>query len=206
MGIRFKKSRTIFTIVTICLLVLLGAYSITLSVLNQKSNHYIKYTYLCMYITAPDYAGQPIQDSNVFDSAVTVNSDGSVTRRVYYWEYAAYKAYLQENAKQALQKMATEDGYEAFLGVKNSGDLKDITFTIDDIKYKNELGAADVSACVYPAFVYRIACGDVIDEDIIKIHLTDQDGNSFGDFSYPSDFDLIEIFTSHFENMFNFDF
>lgn len=200
------KTKKILKIIVICFAILFCIYSIALAILNQQSNHYIKYTYFGMYITAPDYMGQPIQDSDSFDSSVTVNSDGSVTRRVYYWEYAAYKEYLKDNAKEALQKMATEDGYEAFLGVKHSSDLKDITFTIDNKKYKNELGAADVSACVYPAFIYRIACGDDIDENIIKIHLIDADGNTCGDVSYPSDFNLFEIFTAHFENIFNFDF
>lgn len=200
------KAKKSFKIIAICLLVLFCAYSASLSILNSRTNHYIKYSYFGMYITAPDYMGQPIQNSDGFDSSVAVNIDGSVTRRVYYWEYAAYKEYLQKNAKEALQKMATANGYEAFLGVKHSGDLKEITFTIDSTKYKNELGAADVASCVYPAFVYRIACGDKLDENMIKIHLIDADGNACGDFSYPSDFNLLEIFTEHFENAFSFDF
>lgn len=200
------KIKKTFKIIAICLLVLFCAHSASLLILNGSANHYIKYSYFGMYITVPDFMGQPIQDSNGFDSSVTVNSDGSATRYVYYWEYTAYKEYLQENAKEALQKMATDDGYETFLGVKHSGDLKDITFTIDNAKYKNELGAADVASCVYPTFVYRIVCGDDLDENIIKIHLIDQDGNACGDFSYPSDFNLLEIFTEHFENAFNFDF
>ncbi len=200
------KIKKAFKIIAICLLVLFCVYSASLLVLNSRANHYIKYSYLGMYITSPDFMGQSIQEGDGFDSSVTLNSDGSATRYVYYWEYAAYKEYLQENAKEALQKMATDDGYEAFLGVKHSGDLKEITFTIDSAKYKNELGAADVASCVYPAFVYRIACDDKLDENIIKIHLIDQDGNACGDFSYPSDFNLLEIFTEHFENAFNFDF
>lgn len=200
------KSKKAFKIIALCLLVLFCAYSASLLILNGSTNHYIKYSYFGMYITAPNYMGISIPQDEGFDSSVTSNSDASVTRWVYYWEYGAYKEYLHNLAKESLHELTTAEGYEAFLGVKYSGDLKDITLTVDKEKYDKELGAADVNSNVYPAFVYRIACGDNIDENIIKIHLIDQDGNACGDFSYPSDFNLLEIFTKHFENMFSFDF
>ena len=135
---------------------------------------------------------------------MTINSDGSVTCNLYYWEYPSFQDELRSYAKDSLQNLATEEKYSAFWGVKFSSDLKEITLTVNEEKYSNNFGAADVCVCVYQAFLYRISCNDAIDNDIIIIHLLNQDGNSIGDYYYPSDFDLYEIFLNYFETAFSF--
>lgn len=198
--------KKVVKVLSLSIVFLFLVYSVVLIGLNIRSNYYIKYSYLSVHITLPNYAGQNTKNTSDFNSAITINSDGSVTRKVYYWEYNAYKSYLLQNAKNSLEKMVTNDEYAPFLGVKYSDGCKEITLTVDKEKYDNDLGAADVSLCVHPAFVYRVACGDVIDENIIIIHLLDQDGNSIGDYSYPSDFNVMDIFMEHLENIFSFDF
>lgn len=195
-----------FKFFTIFLLIIFLFYFSALIILNANSNAYLKYSFFTIQFTAPSYSGISVSEVDVFNKNMTLNSDGSVTCKLYYWEYSKLKNDLQSFAKSSLQKMATADGYEAFLGVKTNNDLKDITLTVDQYAYENNLGAADVSSCVYPAFLYRVFCNDKIDKDIINIHLLDADGNSVGDYSYPFDFNLYEIFLDYFESAFSFNF
>lgn len=198
------KSRKVLKSISFTLLFIIILYSVTLVLLNFTSNSYLKYSFFSIKITAPSNAGMPVSDIEPLNKSMTINSDGSVTCNLYYWEYPSFQDELRSYAKESLQNLAIEEKYSAFLGVKFSSDLKEITLTVNEEKYSNNFGAADVCVCVYPAYLYRISCNDAIDNDIIIIHLLNQDGNSIGDYYYPSDFDLYEIFLNYFETAFSF--